>query len=107
MMVRRVGELWVASLITGPTHNVLGLLLATRPSEAVAVETLAHSLQEERVTADQVLTWVREALAEFNAQHGVELHPVRLQFDPSDTPTKWAYVRLTHTLASAMLAHAA
>jgi hypothetical protein len=85
-----VADLHVASVITGPTHNVLGLRLSLEPAAAVSIEPRPIPGEEptsELLTDERVLAWVQQALDEFNASHGTFLRLHRLQYVPSDTPT--------------------
>jgi hypothetical protein len=88
------GNLLIATRITGPSHNFLGVELA--PPGVIGSVPRAEAVDspsgcEGTVAAESILDWVTEGLAQVNSELGASYRLSRLQFVSTDTPHPHAY----------------
>ncbi len=106
MQITRDGELYKAVRVTGPHHNMLGLVLSPGPVEETEVEQLgprANADQSGRLDPGQVLARVLEGVGEANRALDTQYGVVRVQFDPTDTPPLAAYILLARRIVEAVV----
>jgi hypothetical protein len=97
MRISRDGEIYRASRITGPHHNLLGLGLSAEASSKPQVERLGPRADDAGVDAldqEQVVAHALHGVAEANRRLGTRFGVARIQYLPTDTPPASAYAVL-------------
>lgn len=103
MRFTKVGDLEVVTRITGPTHHLLGMALATAPIpdapilERVSLDppqTEVEPFDPDRDLCREVLAGVREA----NDRLGAHLGVMRIRYCADDPPIPGVYQRLAQAL---------
>ena len=100
MHVLKHGRLLVATRISGPSHNFLGLDFDNdrTPYE----QDLADPSKAGAVSATSVLDQVAEAVDAHQQNHDVRLHPIGIVYLSTDTPTTTAYRELAAEILAAV-----
>ncbi len=96
MRFTRRGDLIRVVHITGPTHNLLGLQLATEPISAEVEELDAPGTRQ--LEAADVQREVCAGVEDANAALGTRFTVQRIQFVPSDSGPASFYRDLAHAI---------
>jgi hypothetical protein len=95
MRLQKYNDRYRAWSITGPTHNLLGLVFSDRADDQIIVEELRpHTVGAHRLTADAVRESVLRGVGNANLRLGTDYRVSKIQFVPNDTPLLEIYARL-------------
>jgi hypothetical protein len=99
------GKFYKAIKITGPRHNMLGLVLDKNSNHEIDVIALRSSKDESNNISsldvkDQVLSGVEAINHKFGVKYTVE----KIQFVSSDTPSESVYKELTIEILKRIIA---
>jgi len=89
------GEVYKVIRITGPTHNIVGLVFSDIPNCEINVVPLGEKTEISKISAEAVKKQVIEGLELINSELGLQYKIKEIQFDPSDSPSKCIYKELT------------
>jgi len=109
MNVRKVGDCLRASLITGPTHNLLGLAISGVVQQDSALEVVDLRPNDDtptRIQAHEVQEWVMDAVAEFAKSNDCQIMIARIEYCRDDTPSPGYYHRLVNRILGHYLQNA-
>ncbi len=93
------GECLIATPITGPEHNLLGLLFTFEPVSDFEVDARHHGAEARRLNADDVVRAALAGVAEANADLDRPVRGAGVRFVLSDTPPADIYRNLAAHLA--------
>lgn len=102
MNIIRNGDWYLATLITGPTHNFLGLRLSTRTVNELVVEAKPGATGENRLSADDVVRSVLAGVQDANGRLETRYHVSGIRYVEDDTPGYSTIKGMAH----AIIAHA-
>jgi hypothetical protein len=91
------GECYKVVRITGPAHNILGLVFADTDFDESKIEMLALDNKKDelaKINAYDVKYYVVLGIGEINKQLNTDYKLKRIIFLPSDTPSLEAYREL-------------
>ncbi len=107
MRFSKYNEWYRAWSITGPTHNLLGLVFSDHGDEQVFVEELRpHAVGTHRLTADAVREHVLRGVGNANLRLGTNFRVCKIQFVPNDTPLLDFYVQLAEGIVEQLARNA-
>jgi hypothetical protein len=90
------GRVYKAIKITGPKHNLLGLVIDNKNhSTKCEIICLEDKSKEININSVEVMAQVLEGIEEINNQFGLNYAVRQIQFIPADTPSKTVYKELT------------
>jgi hypothetical protein len=90
------GKAYKAIKITGPTHNLLGLVFDNNGDNDIEVLALGQMKDREKaISPSDVKNQVFSGLKEANHAFKVNYRVKQIQFIPSDTPSANVYKELT------------
>ena len=99
MSVVRNGQLYVATRITGPTANVLGLDFASDR------EPYVRDFSEPENPSPVIDSIRRQVVEVLRAAHIDESHLVGIQFDSRDSPSEIVYGELARQILESKRSH--
>jgi hypothetical protein len=100
MYFRKHGEWNRVVRITGPSHNLLGIVFVDgRAPSDVIVESLPTSQKvQQQLLAEEVQKHVLAGVAEGNAESGAHYAVAKIQFVPTDSPPASVYRMLARSM---------
>lgn len=99
------GKFYKVIKITGPTHNMLGLVLDKDKSHDI--ETIALKLkmdEKDNIDPLDVKSQVMSGIEAVNHELGVKYTVEKIQFVPSDTPSESVYKELAIEIIKRLIA---
>lgn len=95
----RDGEWRQIARVTGPRHNMLGLVLSDEPFARIPdIEAAGETLANNGVSPASVLREVDRGLAGANTEFGTHYRARRIRFVADDTPAEGVYELLAHEI---------
>src|SRR5256885_1106236 len=98
MKVTRVNDVYIASRITGPKHNYLGLVLSIAPPIHTVVTQRMLDDGPGVVNEQQLVAAVTAGIDEANRSRVITLFAHSIEYVSSDTPDYAAYSLLAKTI---------
>jgi hypothetical protein len=96
MIYHANGDWHQMTRITGPTHNLLGLVLVTAPHHGrPSVEVLGNGEAQVR---PEIVREVQNGIRKANAELGTHYAVSRIRYVASDTPSEGVYEMLAQAL---------
>jgi hypothetical protein len=93
--------------ISGPKHNMLGLIFSdNNDSGAIEILILDSKNEDINITSADVVEQVQAGIEEIYQQEGVRYAVKQIQFVPSDTPSNDIYKELTIGIIKRLIAGA-
>jgi hypothetical protein len=103
MQFVRDGDWYLATRITGPTHNLLGLRFGQPHGSHPAIERSSVGGGSPIIEADDVLKQVLDGLSDANTKLGTDYRVAAIRFITDDTPSSSAYRFLAKSIVERMV----